>query len=264
MNTKDTQLSYNINESVIEDYFKNKHQKKLFLYSTIVLLSSGKGYISIVDYKLGVQKLCGKSEKTVNRWITILKKSKLIKIRRGVLYPLGRSKMELGHNTTHTYIKFTEEHLKSFNDFQNHVIRQIALMIQNRFKYAWTKMKHMDAGSLQNSGKIETEMERVNSRKQCGCSISKIVEKLDVAKSTISVALRGYTKKQSNCKKMSGQVARSEYRSLLDGITYRSSYLSPKWSYKYNKKTDTYQLCYALASQIVVESYLKRKKYRRA
>jgi len=252
--------SYKINEAIIEDYYLNKKQKLLYSYATVVMLTAGYGYIKTPKLKEGLAKLCGISSLTADRWISLLKNNNLIRIRKGTVYPDGRKKSEQNYKLSKSYIRFGKEHLSSFSNFQNHVIRQIGLLLQNRFEYAFKEL-NKDVSSLVKLDKIETELARVKSRQQIGCSISKIHNKLDIPKSTISVALRGHTRKLSNCTKpIKGRIARVKYGSYINAMTNKEYYyVNPRHSYKYNPKDDTYELCYSLASRILVDSYILRR-----
>ncbi len=268
----------NINEVVISDYFTKGKSKVLYIYSLTAFLAAGYGYISISDYTQKVQGLTGKSKKTAERWITLLKENKLIRIRKGVIYPNSISTVELGHDVTQTYIRFYEEQLKSYSNFQLYVIRQVAYLLQRRFKHAWKHLSTDDAASLVNAGKIEAKIARLRSRSQVGCSISKVQNKLGVEKMLISKALKGYTRKQWNTTGwIKGTIARVKYGDMFNdmagdgylrcldrttGETFRvmPRYMDPRWSFDYDAVNDMYLIKYALASLIVVDGNLCRKR----
>ena len=268
----------NINEVVLSDYFKNSNSKLMHTYVITTYLTAGYGYISIPDYIQKVTEFTSLSKKTVQRWITKLFKNKLIHIKKGVIYISGRKKLEVNHNTSQIYIKFYEEDLKSYSNFRDHVIRQVAYLLQRRFKYAWKHLSAQDAASLVNTGKIETDFAALRSRKQAGCSISKVQQKLNVDKMTISRSLKGYTEKQWNMTKyIDGSVARLKYGAYFDAIAgngynriiegsggkpIRSTYrpIDYRWSFDYLSKLDKYRLKYSIASLIKVDSQICRKR----
>ncbi len=253
---------FNINEVVINDYFQNKKAKALYIFAVTGMLTANKGYIEVSEYIKAVSEFCNISNKTAARWVTVLKSNRIARIKRGRIHPKGRKRIEYEHNTTKWYIQFHEEHLKSYMAFKYHCIQQIALLLQKRFRYAWKDFKISDAASLEKSGKIETSLAMVRNRQQMGCSISKIQEKLGLAKSTISVALKGYTKKQYNYSlPIKGTIARVKYSEILKQAVNKAPnpYISNKWGFKYDPVHDTYQLSYALASIITAPSYLRKK-----
>ena len=268
----------NINEVVLADYFSKGKSKILYIYSLTAFLAAGYGYISISDYTQKVQNLTGKSKKTAERWITLLKENKLIRIRKGIIYPNSISKIEIGIDVTQTYIRFYEEQLTSYSNFQLYVIRQVAYLLQRRFKHAWKHLSTEDAASLVNAGKIETRMARLRSRCNVGCSISKVQAKLGVEKMLVSKALKGYTRKQWNTSGwIKGSIARVKYGDMFDDIagngalrclnrntgeTFRvmPRFIDPRWSFDYDAEKDMYLIKYALASIIVIDSNLCRKR----
>lgn len=264
LNQQELVRTYNINEKTIEEYFQNKNQKTLHIYAVMAFITAGKGYISKNDYITAISRLCNKSAKTAGRWLELLKNHSLINTKKGIVIPKGRKKFEEKISTNNTYIRFTSQHLKSYAEFQNHVIRQIALLRQRRFKYAFNFLKKNDAASLYISERIEDDLGRVSSRSQVGCSISKIVEALGLSKPVISVALKGYTEKQKNCSKpIKGVIARMKYGNLITELSNRkNNRFGYKQSYEYNKENDTYRLCYALASKIIVEPFIINRRYR--
>jgi len=257
--------SYNLNEKVVVDYFVKKNQKTLYIYSVVSLLTAGLGYIEKNQLTQKLKEFCSISSSTAKRWISQLYTHKLIRIRKGIIYPTGRKKMESENPDTQRYIRCREEHLKSYFVFQNHIIVQIALLCQIRFRYAWIKnFREKNAASDPTSGIIEATLDRVNSPNKVGCSISKVQEILQLSKGRISVALQGNVEKQSNCKKeLKGYIARKKYGSLLNTISNKGShYKDPRFTYEYDSLKDTYIICYALASKIIAPSFLVKRKYR--
>lgn len=252
------QRVFNINEMVITDYFQNKKAKALYIYAVTGMLTANKGYISIPEFIQEVSKFCNISTRTANRWIYVLRSSGFAKIKKGIIYVKGKKKIEYNHKTSKWYIQFHEEHLRSYSEFHAHCIRQIALLLQKHFRYAWKELKKHSADDLH----LEHDLALIKSRDKIGCSISKVQEKLGLAKSTISVALKGYTKKQYNYSlPIKGTIVRVKYGDILNNAVKKTSheYISNKWGFKYNAEDDTYQLSYALASTITAPSYLRKK-----
>lgn len=249
---------YNISEKVLVDYFQNKKTKSLFIYAVSSMLTAKKGYISVPDYIGRVSHFCTVSTRTSKRWLNILISNGFASIRKGTIHVNGRKKIESHHENSKWYIQFHEEHLKSYSEFQAHAIRQIALLLQRRFQYAWREFKKYSADDLN----LEHELALIRSRNKIGCSISKIQEKTGLSKSTISAALKGHTQKQCNYSlPIKGTIARVKYKDLLNKITSKKprEYISYKYGFKYNQDDDTYQLSYTLPSKIITPSYLVKK-----
>lgn len=269
----------NINEVVVCEYVKSKKGKELYVYAVANYLLAGLGYMSIDDFIKRHIELTGRHKKTVNSWITLLKKKKYIRIRKGVIYIKGKAEIEKNYDCSRTYIQFYEEQLKSYSNFQTHVIRQVALLVQRRMKYAMRKdLGKKDATSLINTGVIETNFAFLKSAKQVGCSISKLQEKLGLNERTISEALKGHTIKQWNSSGwIKGTIARVKYGDFFNDWAGNSYHLALdratgkqirvtrrdmdyRWSFDYREETDEYEIKYALASKIDTPSFLVRRR----
>lgn len=256
--------SISLNESVLYKYFNSGDLKTLYIFVVLAHRTKGLGYTSIEEFKGYAAKVTGSSTRTVDRWISKLKELGLIKIKKGYIYPVSLRDIEKGIDLTKTYVKVDEVHLKSYWDFQAHLIQQVAYLLQRRFRHAWKYLKTLDAASLVKTGKIETELGFVKNRKQAGCSISKVQEKLGIDKMTISKALRGCTTKQTNNTGwIDGKIARAKYRSLLSDLTSSYRSMDYRWGFTYDELQDKYLITYSIASNINVESKLTRKRYQK-
>lgn len=238
------------------------------MYTLLRCLTAGYGYINYVEAIKTLSKFTNTSERTVRRWIDKLGKSSVLKIKDGVIYPIGKKRFYAKFNTlTKTQVIFEEEHLRSYKGFKRHIIQQIALLTQRRFRYGYKLMSVDDATSLVKSGKIENTLLALKSRKQAGCSISQLQKRLHLDKKTISVALKGCTEKQVNYSNwINGNVVRLKYGTLLDVLRGRNIFIPHdyknihKFCFEYDKTTDRYRLGASLASLIKVDSYLQKSK----
>lgn len=251
----------NINEGVISAYSKSGNLKVLHMYSCAVYLTAERGYMPLADFLLALQSLCSISERTSTRWVQVLKEHELIKVKRNTVYVLGRKVMQRRYELTRSHVQFTAWELDSYINFQNHVIRQCALLIQRRFKHAFKEISsEHNAASLVQSGKIETLLEFVDKKDKVGCSISQLVKFLGLDKRIISMALRGQVVKQFNTSSpIPGKVFRFKYKNFLETRIQNSKEFNFKYSYQYFKDTDEYIIICSISSSIVVQSSLKRK-----
>lgn len=260
----------NVNEISLCEYTKAGKAKDLYVYYLLSYITAGLGYFDKDKLYKEVYKISKTSKKTYGRWLERARANGFIRVRKGVVYV--KSKNKLGLNLNNTYVQFSLENLQSYREFQRHTIRQIAVLTQRRFKYAYKFLSKDDAASLVDSGKIETALEALRNANQAGCSISQLVKKLGLDKKTISLALKGFAKKQVNYdSKMAGKAARKKYGSLLTMIAGdkvkgssrrigKDSRFNFKLVFKYNKKDDTYQIGCRIASKIDVIPCIKRKR----
>lgn len=261
-----TTNTININEVLICDHFNTKNERNLYFYALASYITAGRGYISYRDLINEMSLITGKSHRTCKRWVEQLIQSDKVKYRKGIVHLVGQRRLFVSDEST-TYIKYNKENLISYVEFRNHTIRQIAYLIQRRFKIAFRNPRVLEhATSLFKKGEIETEFALLKNANEAGCSLSKIVEKLGVDKAVASKALKGYTKKQyRHGKWVRGSAMRTKFKPIMDFINSKNTYKygsgnSYKWSYKYNKSNDTYRISYQLSSKIVVKPCLSKKK----
>ncbi len=265
---------FKINEGILTIYFEAKHSKLLYTYAVVSYLTAGKGYSTHSELVSSIMSFTKVIKRTAIRWIEKLKAARLIRIIKNVVYVKGRKKLHKLHTPTKTYIVFYKEVLTDYIKFQYHAIQQVALLIQRKFKHSCKKLRAEGATSLVQQGKIEAELAYVYFRRQMGCSISKVQEKLGINKMIISAALRGCTEKQYNYGKwVSGKLVRKKFRDLFDDLSPRYYNLKARkvikknfesrknikdyrLSYEYDSKKDSYRLKYSIASLIKVNSYL--------
>ena len=118
---------YNLSEVVIKDYFQNKDAKLLYMYAVASFITADLGYMEKREFQQSIVDLCNVANKTAKRWIKELHNHKLVRIRKGIVHPLGRGRFEMPHVPTQKYIRFHKEHLIKYTNFKAHAIRQIAL-----------------------------------------------------------------------------------------------------------------------------------------
>lgn len=251
-----------LNIKMVQDLFATGQHKTAYLYAAVTHLTAGVGYCSIQEFVDGLSTICSVSPKTAKRWLQVLKKARLIKIRRGTVHVLGKKALMSRFNFSQTYIQYDLEDLSCYSYFRDHTIQQVALHIQNRFRYSFHKhLKSNDATSLVNTGIIDSELGFVKSSTKTGCSISQVVKFLGVDKMTVSNALRGHTEKQVNYSyPIPGKVARTKYKDLIEGIISNSPRINPRFSFSYSKVSDSYRIGYAISSRVLSSSSLKRSR----
>ena len=255
-------MSVSLNQLILEKFFKDGDFKVIHQYAVVSSITANKGYMSVGELSTAIIELCGISQKTVDRWLESLHKFRFINIKKNIVYVKGKKTIEPLYETNNIYIKFYDEHLKSYNDFKNHFIRQDALQEQRRFAFAIRKnKKNIDADSLVNSGKVETSLAVVKNSKKAGAAISILTKKLNADKMTISRALKGSTEPQFNTTfSIKVNIARVKYPMILSNFKGMKEYSSKKWSFSYNKKDDSYRLHYRLANKILANSCIVRRK----
>ena len=251
-----------LNISMVQDLFASGQYKTAYLYAAVLQLTAGRGYCSIQEFVDGMSTICTVSPKTAKRWLQVLKKARLIKIRRGTVHVFGKKTLANRFNFTQSYIQYELEDLSCYSNFRDHTIQQIALHIQNKFRYSFSKhLKDSNATSLVTTGIIDSELGFVKSSAKTGCSISQVVKFLGVDRMTVSNALRGHTEKQVNYSyPIPGKVARTKYGDLISGIANHSPWINPRYSFSYSKSNDTYRIGYAISSKVLSSSSLKRSR----
>lgn len=249
-----------LNEGVIEHYQKNKDLKALYCLGVVCFITSGLGYIGYDALIRSVTDLTGVSPRTARAWILELRSRAHIRIRKGVVYVKTKRLIENEFGNGRVFIGFEKDHLKNYNKFRDHIIRQLALLKQRRFRHAFKTMSVADANSLLISGKIESPLAIIKDWNKVGCSISQIVKNYGFDKKTVSGALKGYATKQWNqTRAVKGTFMRKKYADFLSELRKKHRQVSHRYSFSYCPGTDTYRVLYALGSTIGVDSMLFKR-----
>lgn len=225
------ELKIAINQIVMSENFRDKNQKLMFSYSVVASILAGRGFLRLPLLIDEIVKLTGLSTKTAYRHVYNLKDAKLVtfsfhkgnkskNIPRGIRCKVkGRTYLESPYDTNSKYIIIKGDMLKSYKGFRDGVIRQFAIMTQDRIEHSFEYLDQSEMATCGRESGSVASLLLLKNKKQSGCSLSQLVKVLGIDKRTASLALKGYTRKQSNRSyPIKGTIARKKYKTLLDAI----------------------------------------------
>lgn len=242
---------------IIREFTSKGKFTTLWAYCVSSYMMRGMGYYDKSKFIKDFSDLTSKSNKTVYRQISNLLKEGLIKDKKGVLYITGKKeiKSNLKINSKNC-IRIQENILKDIVSFKKICVSQTALLLQRRFRYAYSNLKE-NTESLFKKGAIQNLKALPDRKEKVGVSLSKIAEYLGISKSTVKNLLSGSSKKRYANKVRT--IFYREAKEMFNSGFFTKNYMY-SWGINPNKK-GTYILFYKLSDVYTFDTSTTKSKY---